>query len=202
MDVDSTKLRKRADELRSERNYEPAGEKFTQASYAALAETQGKISAEATHVGIGLYCLLGASVCFAVEDKADRSENRCRQGVLITDDLRENGTKYDAQRGLLFEFRGDFELIGDLGAPEKSYEKAKGYYSSYNSPVGWSGEPIFDWNYAFFAHMAKAADHQIKDPENVHSYLNKRIDYKCSHFPSIVCTVLESGEWVWSEREE
>lgn len=199
MSVDSAELRKSADRRRSEGRYAGAGDGFTSAAYASLAESQQQMSVEGTDIGIGLYCLLAAAVCYRITGEKARSRNRCNQGTLIAADLRKHVAEHEAQIGLLYEFEGDFAVVGETGGADEQYDQAAEYYRNYNTPGGWQGEPAFDWNYAFFARVADAAGHDIEDEEYVQSYLLQRIDYKRKWFADIVDDVYESEEWLYEK---
>lgn len=172
-----------------------AGDYYTFSAYSAI----GSSEFEATiNLGGGITGLLTASICYRLAGKKDRSKNRCKQGILILEDLRDFVFKHDVQIGLTHELAGDFQAIGGLNGYEKSYDTAREYYVDCENPFGWMGEAEFELPAIFFLRLAASIDYPLDDQtasEIRNTSLVKRIDYKRENFHAVVQQVIEDGRF-------
>lgn len=194
MSPNATQLRKEAEDLREKGEYQAAGDKYTLGAYAELSESDYRMIADGTSIGLALFCLLSAGTYYNLAGQNNRCQNRCKQGVLITQDLRRYVAEENAHLGLLFETQGDFELLGNLTDPNNSYTQAEELYQSVSGDVGWSTEPAFEWNWEFFTRMSESAGHPLSQDEENHIYsdLTRRVAYKQKHFSEIIASVFNT----------
>lgn len=150
------------------------------------------------NLGGGITGLLTAGVCYRLAGEEKRSKNRCEQGVLIVEDLRDFVFEHDVQIGLTYELTGDFRVVGELGGYEESYDTAREYYVDCENPFGWMGEPEFELPAIFFFRLASSIDYPIDDrtaSEIRNTSLTRRVDYKSEHLPDVVRQVVEDGHF-------
>lgn len=198
----ATDLRRTADELRASGAYEAAGDVFTRAFYNHLGNSEYGEYIRNSSVGQGLYCLLGAALCYRLTGSKIHCENRCDQGILLVSDLREYITEEPALAGLLYECQGDFECIASTTASDcvssqidNPYCHAIEEYKEADHLDMWQSEPVFEWVYAFSVRVIDASSSTIDNLSVFHSSPSMRVEYKQRHFEEIIRTVIESGEW-------
>lgn len=191
-------LREEADELRSEREFAEAGDKYTLAAYGILKES-GLKSGYNPEFSEGLYLLLNSALAYRLDGNLERCRNRCRVGILIAEDAKEFiFEKHSAEKGLYNEYVGDFRLVGDTGDYDEAYGEAREFYEDVQNPLAWQAEWTFEINFVFLQSLADSVGQEIEDYEKVHTEsLIARIEYKREHFPGIVDEVLEQGYWDW-----
>lgn len=90
-------IAKRGHECRREKQFVEAGDQYTHAAYTGFAESEFR---KMTKLSSAVYWLLCSGLCYRLGDRLDRCQNRCRQGVLIAEDLRQGPFQDDALRGL------------------------------------------------------------------------------------------------------
>jgi hypothetical protein len=172
-----------------------AGDYYTFSAYSAI----GSSEFEATmNLGGGITGLLTAAICYRLAGEENRSKNRCEQGVLIVEDLQEFVFEHDVQIGLTYELTGDFQVIGELGGYEESYDTAREHYVDCENPFGWMGEPEFELPAVFFLRLANSTEYPIDDrtaSEIRNTSLTRRVDYKSEHLPDVVRQVVEDGRF-------
>lgn len=193
-------LGNRARECLSERAYAKAGDCYSFAAYWALG--QSEYTATMT-LGSSLYWYLAASLCYRLADDIERAQNRCRQGILVVEDLREYVWEERVRIGLTYELEGDFRVLGNLGASDQVYENARERYVTCENTIGenvigWMGEPEFELPMLLFLRAAAASDYDIdfETAAQLRDFsLIDRIEYKRVHFPAIVEQVLDRGHF-------
>lgn len=178
-----------------EENWEKAGDYFTLDCYESLGESG---FADRQLIANGLTSLLWACLSFRLSGDQQRWENHCKQGILIVNDLRETFFTDDIQKGLAHEVAGDFRTIGGLDGYDECYEKAMEYYTDYEYPTGWMGEPEFVLIGRVFVRIAWSAEFDIDDQtvnQIVNQSLIKRIKYKRAYFTDIMKQILQKGSF-------
>lgn len=182
-----------ARELLKQQDYKTAGDLYSFSAYSAL----GKSEYTATMVlGSSIYWYLCASLCYRLAGTLSRCRNRCKQGMLVCEDLRENVWDEPVRTGLTHELVGDFRILAGLNEHQRTYDRAKEYYVDCDNPIGWAGEPEFELPMLFFLRMAASTDHEI-DAETISKIrsfaLMDRINYKREYFESVVKDVVDDG---------
>jgi len=82
-------------------DYVTAGNYYTLCAHSRLS-SQFKDGDQSDTVDfIGLSHLLEAGICYRLGNSKERTKNRCGQGVLIAEDLRDYGHEYEAEKGLM-----------------------------------------------------------------------------------------------------
>jgi len=188
--------REEAKNLLSNQEYLKAGEKFTLSAYAEMGVSKYEYSAFWTPMGLRM--LLMSGICYRTGNEERRCENRCRQGILITEDLREYETGHDAEVGIMYEFDGDFRLIGGIGDWKNSYNEACEAYSRCDNPLGWNGEPSFSSNIKFLRDLVEASGKEIDFDNSLwqeitNTSFTARIEYKRKNLQDIIDEITEDG---------
>lgn len=192
-------------EHRSSRRFSEAGDQYTFAAYAGLARSE---FADVTKLSSAVYWLLCSGLCYRLSGNLDRARNRCRQGILIAEDLRSNAFRDDALRdlrneeealaGLSYEYVGDFRLLGDIEGHSDSYERAEKYYDRVENHLAWNSELEFTEPMLFVANLIEYLEYPV-DPDRIDAALNTslhaRLEIKRSVFPDVIERVCEAGHW-------
>lgn len=195
MTLNAKDLRTAADARRDSHDYDDAGNVFTQAFHRYFGETAYGEDLRSAAVGQGLYCLLGAALCYRLSGNENRAQNRARQGVLTVTDLGEYVATEPALAGLMYEYRGDFESVDNRGDPGESYARAVEAYEKADNLAMWQGEPSFEWNYAFFVRVVDASTDPLGDYSTVHSDPLARVEYKRENMAGVARDVVDAGQW-------
>lgn len=190
------KLRDEALELRSAGDFESAGDHFTWAAFEGLGESElSKEGASEWAIGDAIHCLQSAALCYRLAGGLERCQLRCEQGISIARELREFVLKPDPEKGLTFEYEGDFRVIGDLEGYEEAYLTAARYYMDNKPFDGWEGETLFVWNYKLFEELVNVTEHDVPEYLDLNYEFLHRVKYKRTEFPNIVQQLVEQGEW-------
>ena len=195
--------RDRAIEALAERDYRAAGDAYTRAGRAALADPRGDEGLdpfapdEKGWVGRGIQYLCVAAVAYRVAGHDSRATYRAVEGTAATRDLRAVWTE-PVQRALLTEFVGDFHVAGGLSGAADVYEDATGRYegAAPADPLDWATTPLFEAATTVIQQVARGpANGEIAvqwddlhgaDPNEPGPYLAARARYKSRRFPSLV----------------
>lgn len=194
------KLHNEISESASERlatsDYHAAANEYTLAAHAALAE--GRLE-NRLDTATGIHHLLMACIAYRLAGAEVQVQNRCKQGILLAEDLPNWSFDHPVQVGLAYELVGDFRTIGEFDDANEAYERALDGYGQTDGledEMGWLAEPEFDVTFGFFDRLRDAAGHDID--EETHTAIRarslaKRIEYKKRHFATIVDTVVTEG---------
>ena len=128
-----------ARKCRSKGRYNEAAEYYTAAAYEYFGENGLK---HAVSTARGLRYLLIGAACLRHESDHDRCRNRCWQGVLISRAVaqaaeslpRESHPHEQSERGIWYEFEGDFRAVGGVSDAGSAYEKAERVYRDAGDP--------------------------------------------------------------------
>lgn len=191
---EAKQCRERAEYLEAAHCYTAAANEILgTANYAT-----GKLETGQVDTARGLRIVLAAALCYRLAGASERSRIRCRQGILLCEELRDHVVAYDAQKGVMDEYIGDFKTIGNFGTPADDYRAAQERYEEVTNPIQWQAEPEFEMNLTFMLDLLdateKALERQQKREITAES-LMARIEYKLDEFDDIVETVVASGSW-------
>lgn len=171
----------------NEGDFETGGDYYTQAAYQALA--LNSITKRSEHqIGGGLKYLHRAAVSYRRGGHTKRCQNRCKQGILITEDLLENVVSDERKRAVLQEFIADFHGIGGLDGADEVYQETVRQYEdvdlaytiSYHSP------PISDAIIEASQYLFKISDMRPGDEVEVPFDFKGRVLFKKNNIDSIV----------------
>lgn len=196
---------------RRSRQFVEAGDQYTFATYAGLAESEFQTM---RHISSAIYWLLCAGLCYRMADQMDRCHNRSRQGVLIAQDLRDGAFQDDALRGLRdetdaleglsYEYIGDFRILGSLGNHEKAYDRAAACYDRVDDHLAWNSELEFTEPLLFVTNLVEylgyPVDSELVDAAESTS-LHARLEFKQATLPDVLEQVCDAGHWS-PERED
>lgn len=189
---DYQQYRDAAEESRRSGEFTKAGHQYTAAGYEILGHAEyaqepferGQV--DATY---GLISLISATLCYRLAGNLARCRVRKEQGILLAEELRDHVVRYDAQRGVMNEYMGDFELICDAGDWRSAYDEADTFYRIVENEIGWRAEPEFEMNLGFMLEVASQADYGIdrrtKDDLKT-SDLEDRTAFKREHYSDII----------------
>lgn len=187
----ATTYRERAEERRDLDDSNHAGELFTLAAYEYLGDCEypeGRGLSSATALGDAIYCLQSAAVAFRRADRVERAESRCRQGILILEDVREHVSSYRAIDGVLTECLADFQVLASIDDPDATYDEAVTYYDGVSEPERWQSEPIFQSTIHVLVSLAAEGDEPIPESTQLdvmHSF-EDRVELKRDRLPRVL----------------
>ena len=214
--MSDSNLHGRAGELRRRGDFGAAGDEYTLRAYQQL----GNVSLEGALGPLGsLYYLFYAAGCYRLANAMGRCRNRCEQGFLIVEDLRENiaprgqpdfENAVPAYTGIAHEYAADFRLLGDLGGHDDRYEQAFEQYeiveaaSNLSQIIAWNHEPGFHETiqYVLFG-TAEAVGEPVPEPikKDMTLSLTGRIEYKRRRFPELLDSLFEQESWIWENDD-
>lgn len=192
-------------EYRRSQQFVEAGDQYTFAAYANLAESEFR---SIRRISSATYWLLCAGLCYRLGNRMDRCRNRSRQGVLIAQDLREGAFRGDALRGLRdeadaleglsYEYVGDFRVLGSLSEHEVAYDSAAACYDRVEDHFAWNTEREFSESLLFVTNLVEyldyPADSTVMDAAESTS-LHARLEFKQTTLPDLLEQVCEAGHW-------
>jgi hypothetical protein len=202
--------RARAVAALAEREYERAGDAFTRAAWACLAEPrEGQDPFEADEngwVGNGLASFVIAAVAYRVADRPSPATHRGVEGVAVARDL-DRALDHPVQRACLDELVADCRVAGGLDDAATAYDEAAEAYEAaaetVDSPQRWGTTPLFEAAAAPLQQTARSvADGEIAiawedlhgpDPSDSGRFLAHRARYKRQRFPELVERVVADG---------
>lgn len=185
-----------ADEHRSQSEFETAGDYYSWAGFEGLGESElSREGAGQFAVSDAIGCMQRAALCYRLADDLERCQLRCRQGIVVAEELRKCVFDEDPEKGLADEYEGDFRVIGDLPGYEDAYMSAGRHYESVPYNSGWEGETEFVTNYELFDELIQATDHEVPAYLDLEFGFPQRIAYKNAEFPTIVQELLDQGTW-------
>lgn len=204
--------REYARDARRSGDYAIAANYYTAAYHESMGESRtppqvssedSSIGMDLTEFGYGIESLLRAALCYRLGSEPRRAENRCREGIVVVEDVCEHERGFDepARQGLCREILGDLKLVGGLGEYEREYAAAEGKYSPYDDThrqVQWQAEPEFEFVIGFALELADAVGYEFGDRERhriLARSLDDRIAFKRDRYPTILERVLDAGEW-------
>lgn len=195
--------RDRANELRTNGDYVEAGEYYSLAAYCRFGERPP--DSYGINMSAGQVNLLRAAICYRVGGRSDRCRTRCRQGELIAEEMIDRVFSMDppeyhydrARRGVWYEYLGDFRCIGEIGDPDRAYERAIVVYEDAGDPGTECSEQEHGYTMAVYREVARAVD---QDPGPIDSMRNELtltdwVAAKRETYPSLLDELDERGKW-------
>lgn len=188
-------------ELRSRGSFTQAGHLYTAAAHEILGRAnyaEEPLEKSQVDTARGLSAFMSAALCYRLAGENDRCWIRCSQGILIAEEIRDHVANYEPQQGMMYEYIGDFRVIGGREDWKAAYEAAEAIYAEVDNVIGWIAEPEIDINTTFMVKVAKSVDYEIDrhtKAEIDSCSLDRRIQYKQANFKEIIDRVIEEGEW-------
>ena len=192
------------------REYERAGDEYSRAAWAHLANPRDEVGpfdrSEKGWVARGLASLATAAVAYRVAGEPGRATHRAVEGVALARDLEESLDRAP-QQACLAEFVADFRLVGNLDGVEDAYDDAEAAYRDaapdIDDPTYWTTTPLFEAAAGTLEQVARGtANGEIEvtwealhgsDPAQVGAFLAHRVQFKRRRFPSYLKETLDSG---------
>ncbi len=203
----------RAREYLESDEYQMAGEYYSIASHAYLAESWDSIrknDLETTQKGWLPESVVWqeyAATCYTLADSPGRTKNRARQAILTLKDIRTNVIDHSAWIGLTWELEGDFNLIAGLNESDDAYETALEYYGDVESNttdgnvLGWVTEPGINETLLYVMHVANGVgiDLTMSDlrTRQEEASLREHVEYKQANLRSLLDQLFDQGTWNW-----
>ncbi|WP_276270762.1 hypothetical protein [Haloarcula litorea] len=194
----------------AERDYPAAGDAYTRAGWARLADPrEGRSPFDADErgwVGRGLQWLVCAALAYRVAGLDERATRRGVEGVAVARDL-ENALAAPGQRACLREFVADFRVAGRLDGAGEAYGDAEAAYADAAADVSdaqtLATTTLFEAAADPLKQVARGlddgeiavswADLHGPDPDDPGRFLGHRAAFKRQRFPSLVARALEAG---------
>lgn len=190
----------RARSLRKEGRLEEAGDNFTAAAYGDFAKGTPTV----TWYSGGETNLERAALCYRICEQMERCENRCRQGILIAEEMVDRVFDMDpgsewgrARRAIWHEFIGDFRTIAGLDGSDAAYSRAASEYRRNGDPETSYAEeehpPIFN----FYRSVVGAVEQDPGPFDTVTSTLtfSQWVELKRSRLGEAIEILCDRGEW-------
>lgn len=185
---------------RRRQEFVKAGDFYTNAGHRGYV----KSLPDSPFFGAGLVNLQRAALCYALAGRTDCRTNRCRQGVLIAEDMVDRVFDTDpdywvdrARRGIWYEHIGDFRVIGEFGSPDEAYDRAIDVYRAGGNPDTFYAEQE---QYPVMEHFIDVASAVGGDSEPIDTSRNDLtfvdwVERKREEYPTLVDQLIEYGEW-------
>lgn len=185
------------------RGYERAGNLYTRAARAVLADPRPEMAPfeadDKGWVGEGVQYLVVAAVAYRVAGGDARATRRAVEGIAAARDLK-HGLVHPVQHACLDEFVADLRAAGGLDGVAEAYESAVDAYGSaadaVTAPQARATTPLFVAAAAPIKQVARGqANGEIaiewetlhgSDPNDAGAFLSHRAAYKRQRFPSLV----------------
>lgn len=193
--------RHEAERKRKAGEFVTAGEYYSQAAF----ELVGVGAFINTSSGAELRRLLEACTCYRIGGAGQWCTNRARLGELLAEEWAERAFSGEepshafdrAERGVWYEYIGDFRTVGQFGDIDAAYEQAKKVYRDAGDPNANLYEQRHGSNMAFFKSVATASD---KNMDEVYSVLKREsfstwVEYKQEQLPKLLETVIQNESY-------
>jgi hypothetical protein len=189
-------------EQRQRGNFVEAGEYYTSAAYDCFSEWPP--SRRGITISRGAYFLLFAATCYRLGGRLDRAQNRCQQGVLVSNELldrtedRDGVAAYDKVRYAAWhEYVGDFQLVGALDDGADAYQQAKRVYLDGGDPPLAHREQEHMWLVDFFEQVVYNGGHGGEDWKAFlrEATLSDWVERKEERFPVALENLDSQTEW-------
>ncbi|QCJ46439.1 MULTISPECIES: hypothetical protein [Haloprofundus] len=183
--------------------FSAAGDWFTAAAYEYLGDSPPGFPA--TTACKGEYMFLLAGVCYRLAGTRDQCVNRCKQGILVAEDLNarhlpvpEDEYWFErARRGVWYEYIGDFRLVGELAGVEEAYTEAKRIYRLGEDPESGMAEQEHLYLFEFFERVVQVSAETDDEWREIrhHTPFTKWVDYKLNTLPDALDDLFTRNEW-------
>ena len=194
----------------ADRRYEAAGDAYSRAGWAVVADPRDDQDPFATDdrgaIGDGLRHLLTAALCYRVADRSARATRRATAGIAAAGDL--GATMATPVQAACFdEFAADFRVAGGLDGAADAYSAAAEAYRAAadetTDPQTVGATSLFLAAAAPAKQLARTldngeiaidwADLHGSDPSDPGDFLAARAEYKRQRFPSLVDGCVDRG---------
>ncbi len=212
MPTDDDGHRGRAVDALAHRRYGTAGDEYTRAAWAALADPRAGRSPFAADekgwVGAGLAHFVTAAVAYRVAGRPERATRRGVEGVAVARDLT-NALEHSVQRACLREFVADSKVAGGLDGADDAYDAAADAYRAAATDLAGDAAttrtttPLFEAAREPIAQVARGGangeiavdwdDLHGPDPANVGDFLATRARYKRRRFGTLIERAVADG---------
>lgn len=197
----SRRLRDKAEEKRAAGDYLTAGDYYSRAAF----ERTGRGAFLHFSTGFELRRFLEACTCYRVGGADQWCENRARMGALLAKELGERVFSnpepehaFDrAQRGVWYEYVGDFRTVGQFDDSEAAYERTKETYRDAGDPRTGAAEQPQGAIMAYFYTVADAAGADMDEVYETtkHQPFSEWVEYKQKRLPGLLETLVENGSY-------
>lgn len=191
-----------AEAAHEENDLVTAGDLYTRTAYAYVASGPYDPGGWTSK---GLYCLLLAATAYKVAGRDQLCENRCRQGILIAEDVSERALAGstpsniydDAKRGVWQEYIGDFRLVAGLDGADEAYDRATNVYVEAGDPETSYAEQETGWIMAYFREVARPTGMDVETLSEVQMRypMSEWVAFKRDHLPEALETLVKRGSW-------
>lgn len=181
--------------------YEVAGDYHSQAAF----ERAGMGTFLYPSSGFELRRLLEASTCYRVAGATSWCRNRAQMGALLAEELAERAFALPepphaferAERGVWYEYIGDFRTVGDLDDPEAAYERAKETYRTWDEHGTGGAEQPQGAIMAYFFSVARAAGADMDEvyADTRHQPFAEWVEYKQARLPGYLDMITKNGSY-------
>ncbi|AXR83294.1 hypothetical protein [Natrarchaeobaculum sulfurireducens] len=197
-------------EALSRRSYTNAGDEYTRAGWAVLADPRPGVEPfeidDRGWVGTGVQYLLIATLCYRVADDSRPARFRATEAASVSGDLA-NRAQNPAQAACFEELRADCHVAGGLSGGSAIYDDAADAYEeasqAVDDPAQLSSTPLFLAAAAPIKQVARSLangevaidweDLHGRDPTAAGQFLAARARYKKRRFPGLVERLVADG---------
>lgn len=190
-----------ARQLATRESFEEAAHAFTSAAHEILGKSNyasGALEHSQVDTARGLRALLSATLCYTLASNTERARVRATQGISLANEIRDHVATYDPQRGLMWEYAGDYKVLAGMDSWPECYDSALEHYVECDNVLGWVAEPEFEINTTFLLEIAAACGYQIDrqtKQQLIATSLERRIEFKRDHMQHLVEAVVTGGRW-------
>jgi len=206
MNEQASQYEETADDHRLRGEFVEAGDTYTTAAYAYLATHLPKTAKGFCDPG---FCLLEAAVCYRLGGQMNRCVNRCEQGILLAEDVLDRVDAREppkcafdrARRAALYEFIGNFRIIGGLDGAAEAYDEAINIYETEDNPITAYIEQEHMSLLGFLELLSKGvdADGELGAKWWNEARLTEWVSYERNRLPILLSELDKQGEWRWKD---
>jgi len=185
--------------------YRAAGDEYTRAAYAVLAdpgEGRGLYADDGKGwFARGVAALTTAALCYRVAGVDDRAAHRGREAEAVAADQRDGVRSAAVERALCEELIGDARVAGGHDDADAAYERAAAGYEAAapEDPMDWVTRPAFEAANRAIRHASRNTGSELSwddlhgaDPSRA-AYLATRARTKARRFPAVVDAITAAG---------
>lgn len=179
-----------------------AGEYYTATAYQYFSEWAEDCRGK--KVSQGEYFFLLAGTCYRLGGQISRATTRCKQGVLIAEELlgrtRNLGgsAAYDRVRyAAWYEYIGDFSVVGDFEREMDAYEEARQVYLEEDDPPLAHREQEHMWLTEFFEQVVCGVGYDADEWQEFtrESTFSEWVEYKRNRLPDALDELASQSMW-------
>jgi hypothetical protein len=184
----------KAHEHRDRGQFGVAADNYTQLAYQRLPDGAITGGAIGTASG-GLEALLFAGFCYQISGTGRRATNRCEQGILIAEDLKQYVVSDSKEKAVIQEYIADFHGVGRLDGRDDAYQQAleELHDADLDYTVSYHSSPISDKIITFTKFISQWADRKPDDEKEIPFDFAGRVSYKRDNIGTIVRTARQNS---------